>query len=191
MQRFSWGLNLFQAWARATEVETSTFPSVHSPFPASLLLLPFTLFSRRMSDFTPSQKHHILTQYQSRTQGHTFAALAQQYGVKGGRQTIAYWYTQWDGSPASLQHKPGAGRPRLLTRSQTKTLITQPIRNKRRAHEAVHYTDIIHSIQQKSGTMVSIQTVRRYGRKEAEIKQKTTRKRTAAEGKQTQTLRNK
>lgn len=136
-----------------------------------------------MTDFTPSQKHHILTQYQPRTHGHTFAALAQQYGVKGGKPTIHYWYKQWDGSPSSLHRKAVAGRPRLLTRSQTMNIITQPIQNKRRVHAPVLYTDILSSVQEKSGTMISLRSVQRYGKKEAGIKLKTTKKRTAAESK--------
>lgn len=134
-----------------------------------------------MGKFTPSLKHHILTQYQPHSRTHNFAALARLYAVKGGESTIRKWHLQWNRTPASLEHKKGAGRPRKLTRTQANNLIHTPIKNKRRAHRAVHYTDLHSSIKQKLGCDISIRSIRVYGKRDFGIKMKTAQKRTATE----------
>lgn len=134
-----------------------------------------------MTKFNPYTKHHILTQYQPHSRTHSFAALARQYAVEGGESTIRKWYKGWDGTPTSLEHKKGAGRPRLLNTTQVKNLIKQPIRNKRRVHKAVHYTDIHNSINRKLGIDMSIRTVRLYGKRDLGIRFKPTQKKTSVE----------
>lgn len=122
----------------------------------------------------PELKQFILTKYQRNCRGHGFDSLAQQYGIAGGGRTIKDWYDRWDGTVESLKRKPGAGRPRLLSEEEVTQHITTPVRKKNRRSHPVHYTDILRPLQENTGKKVSIQTVRRYGKENAEIKQKRT-----------------
>jgi hypothetical protein len=75
----------------------------------------------------PAQyKHFILTKYRPNCRGNGFEALAKQYGVKGGAAAAAikYWYDRWDGTPTSLERKPGAGRPPILSSKEIQQHIT-------------------------------------------------------------------
>jgi len=137
-----------------------------------------------MTQLTPNQKHNILTIYSLNKNKYTFKSLAHEYNIKGGRDVIARWYHQWNGTPQSLERKKGSGRPNILTSQQVNDYIRTPIRNKNRSSKPVHYTQLLPSIQQKSGTQVSIQTVRRIGHEQLGVKQKRTKKRTAQESKQ-------
>jgi transposase len=138
-----------------------------------------------MQRFTPDLKHHILTQYQPYSREHGFTALAQLYGITGGKQTVQKWHRQWNGTAASLQRKPGSGRPRLLSKTQINNCILTPIRNRRRAHKAAHYTELLPSVQHKTGRSISIRTLRRYGKQAAGLKHKHSKKRTLEESKPT------
>jgi hypothetical protein len=139
-----------------------------------------------MPHLTPNQKHNILTIYSSDKHKYSFPSLADEYKIRGGGRVIRRWYSQWDGTAQSLERKNGSGRPTILTSQQVNDLIRTPIRNKNRSFKPVHYTTLLPSIQQKSGTQVSIQTVRRIGRNELDAKQKRTKKRTARERKHIQ-----
>lgn len=123
-----------------------------------------------MSVFTPQLKHHILTQYQPHSSDRSFAALARLYGVRGGESTIRKWHRKWDGSVASLQRRVGSGRPRVLSTTQVHHYIRMPIRNKRRQHRAVHYPDLLPSLQQKTGRQISLRLLQLYGRRDAGVK---------------------
>jgi hypothetical protein len=68
-----------------------------------------------MSHLTPEFKHDILRQYLPSSHDNSFGALARRYNIKGGKGTIQRWYARWDGTPPSLEQRPGAGRPRLLS----------------------------------------------------------------------------
>src|SRR3954452_12028505 len=96
-------------------------------------------------------KQHILKQYKRNCRGKGFEALAQRYGIQGGERTIRRWYNQWDGTAASLEHKPGAGRPTILSSEEVKQCITTPIRKKNSKAEPVHYTNILGTVQEKTG----------------------------------------
>lgn len=134
-----------------------------------------------MVRFTPDLKHHILTQYTPNTRGHGFLALAGRFGVRGGAKTIQYWYRRWDGTPGSLQRKPGSGRPRVLTRSQVRQYIGTPIRRSNRAHRPVHYNQLQASVQSAAAKPVSLRTIRRYGQQELRAIVKRTKKTTTLE----------
>jgi transposase len=132
----------------------------------------------------PAQyKNFILTRYRPNCRGNGFEALAKQYGVKGGAAAIKYWYDRWDGTPASLVRKPGAGRPPILSSKEVQQHITIPIRKKNRKFKPVHYTDILRPLQEKTGKKVSLRTVRRYGKENGGINSRNTIKRTAHERK--------
>lgn len=134
-----------------------------------------------MSSFTPQLKHHILKHYSAHSRDRSFAALARLYAVPGGKQTVQQWHRRWNGSPASLENKARSGRPRALTRRQVNDYIRTPIKNKRRAHAAVHYPDLLPALRQKIGKQISLRTLQRYGKEELGIKLKHTQRRTASE----------
>lgn len=134
-----------------------------------------------MSSFTPQQKHNILTHYSAHQRGAGFKALARRFAVQGGHKLIREWHARWDGTPVSLEHKGGAGRPRVLSTRQVQQHVRAPILRANQAHTAIHYTDLRASIQRKTGKSPSLRTVQRYGKEEQGAKQKHTKKRTAVE----------
>ena len=136
-----------------------------------------------MSHLTPEFKHDILRQYLPSSHDNSFGALARHYNIKGGKRTIQRWYARWDGTPASLEQRAGAGRPRLLSSAQLRDTIAVPIRNRNRSHHAVHYTKLLPTVRDKTGTTVSLRTIRRYGKEIIRARDKSTRSRTAAESK--------
>jgi transposase len=131
--------------------------------------------------FSAEQKHYILTQYSPRDRSRSFSAVASRFGVPGGKSTVQRWYKQWNGNMESLKHKKGQGRPSILNRNERTRLIIQPILRKNRAHTPVHYSDLLQSVQQKSGKKVALRTIQAYGNKHGGIKQKRTKKKTADE----------
>lgn len=134
-----------------------------------------------MKQLTAEQKHSILTHLQSRGKGVSADAIAAAHGVKGGRSRLHKWLQRWDGTSQSLERKPSSGRPRALTRAQVKRHIKPRILAANRRGEAIHYTTIHSAVQQATGSQVSIQTLRRYGKQELGVKQKRSTKRTASE----------
>jgi len=142
-----------------------------------------------MSHLSPDAKHHILLEYSPHDRTRGFTAIAHRHEIKGGRQTLHNWYQRWDGTAASLLEEKKTGRPRILSRAEVSRHIRAPILAANRSHHAIHYTDILPSLQAKTHTDVSIQTIRRYGKEELGVKQRHTRKRTADESKCTHTYR--
>jgi transposase len=140
-----------------------------------------------MKQFTPQQKHSILLHVRTRREDQSLDDIARLHGVAGGRATLHNWLQRWDGSAASLEHKKGAGRPRALTTRQVYDFIHMPIRNKNRAHTAINYPQLLPSVQQKAGTQIALRTLRRYGKRDAGVKMKHTKKRTVSESECTHT----
>ena len=134
-----------------------------------------------MKQFTPEQKHEILLEYRRHSRTQSFAALAARHGVHGGRQTIENWFSRWNGTPASLQHKPGAGRPHILTPEEVEQHITAPIRELNRAARQVRYTKIADELRASTGKQVSDRTINRIGKDELHGRRTRGRKRTAEE----------
>jgi hypothetical protein len=56
------------------------------------------------------------------------------------------------------------------------------VRAANRQHSAIHYTTLLPLVEAATGVNLSVETLRRYGREEAGLKDKRTKKRTAAEG---------
>jgi len=134
-----------------------------------------------MKQLSGEIKHAILLEYTPRTPGRSFAALATRHDIAGGGEVVRRWHLQWDGTAASLQHKGGAGRPRSLSKAEVSRHVRAPILAANRAHRAVHYTDLVPSIQQKTGKEVSLRSVQRYGKEELGARDKHSKKRTAHE----------
>lgn len=134
-----------------------------------------------MKQPTAQQKHDILIHIQSHDTHCDPVTIANLHGVIVTRQTIWNWQQQWNGTPQSLEHKIGAGRPRLLTTTEVTRYVRQPILAANRSHTAINYTQLLQSIQQKSHKRISIQTLRRVGKEQLNVKFKHTRKRTREE----------
>jgi transposase len=126
----------------------------------------------------PELKQFILNQYRCKRHGSGFDALAQRYEIAGGGKTIQRWYQQWDGTVESLKKKPGAGRPRLLEEAEITQHISIPIKRKNRRSQPIHYTDILRPLQEQTQKKISLRTVQRYGKENAEINSKRTIKKT-------------
>jgi len=155
----------------------------HLHYSSSSHLTLSSLATAIMKHFCAELKQHILTQYASQPSSHSFSSLAAT--IEGGisPSTVRNWYHQWDGTQQSLVHKKGAGRPRLLNKAQVNSYIRTPIRNKNRSHHAASYTQLLPSVQQKTGVDVSLRSLRRYGKRDLHVKMIHTKKRTADESK--------
>lgn len=134
-----------------------------------------------MPQLSANAKHHILLEYTPRSTTHTFAALARRHAVKGGERVIRRWHQLWDGTPASLERRQGSGRARVLNRSQVSRHVRAPILAANRAHRAIHYSELLPAVRQKTGTEVSLRSLQRYGKEELGGRDKQSKKRTADE----------
>jgi len=140
-----------------------------------------------MTHLSAEAKHHILLEYTPHVTTHSFAALAHRHAVRGGERTIRRWHQRWNGTAHSLERKEGSGKARTLTAAEVSRHIRAPILAANRAHRSIHYTELLPEVQRKTGKQISIQSLRRYGKEELAVKQKHTKKRTAAESECTQT----
>jgi hypothetical protein len=134
-----------------------------------------------MKQLTAEQKHEILLHLQHRSQGQSVAEIAALHSVKGGRRTLQNWLQRWDGTPQSLQHRQGSGRPRVLSKTQVKLHVAAPIRNSNRAARVVRYSNLLPQVQAATSTSMSLRTLQRYGHDEAGARQTRGKKRTAEE----------
>lgn len=136
-----------------------------------------------MKQLPPHHKHSILQQYRPHSPTHSFAALAVQAGSGVTAQAVANWDKRWNGTAASLQHRAGAGRPRVLSGVQVARHILPRIRSANRKHQAIHYPDILPAVRSATHTSVSLRSIRRYGKEQLGVKQKRVKIRTARERK--------
>ena len=134
-----------------------------------------------MTKFTPRFKQEVLRQYVAGDHGHSFDALARRFHIPGGRRAVSSWHRQWNGTPLSLERKPGSGRRALLTPTQVARLIVKPIRRCNRNHVAVEYPQLLESVEQELGHPVSLRTLQRYGREEGKVHCESTIPRTPEE----------
>jgi hypothetical protein len=150
--------------------------------PLSSTILFSSCASSVMSQLTPQQKHDILTQYTSRQRGETLAHILSANKVSASRRTVELWRQRWDGTAASLQHKRGAGRPRILTHAQVMRHIAPRIRAKNRSHAPVVYPTLLPSVTAATGKSMSLRTLERYGKKDLDAAPIHGKKRTHEEG---------
>jgi len=134
-----------------------------------------------MQTYTRQHKHSILSHYCAGDRAASFRALARRFAVKGGAAVIQRWHQRWDGTPQSLEHKKGAGRPRALSRREVQQHVRTPILRANRAHKAVHYTKLLSTVQAKTGKQIALRTLQDYGKQELGAKQRRGKKRTAEE----------
>jgi transposase len=133
-----------------------------------------------MQHLSAEAKHHILLEYAPRSTTHSFAALARRHAVRGGARTLQRWHSRWNRTPHSLQEGERAGRPHALSRAQVSRHVRAPILAANRAHRSVRYPQLLDSVREKTGTQVSLRTLRRYGQ-EMGATMKRGKKRTAEE----------
>lgn len=134
-----------------------------------------------MPQLSPEAKHHILLEYAPNDQTRSFAALARRHNIKGGRQVLQNWYSQWNGTVASLNRKLGSGKVRILSRAQVQQHVAKPILAANRAHRAISYPQLLPQVRDRTGKNISLRTLERYGKEDAGAKSKTTTKRIEAE----------
>ena len=91
------------------------------------------------------------------------------------------WYTRWNRTPQSLERKEGSGRERTLNRAQVSRHVRAPLLAANRAHRAVHYTELLPRVREKTGAEVSLRTLQRYGKEELGATMRRGKKRTAEE----------
>ena len=161
--------------------QRESFSEVHKLAASPATFRRSTLPLPRMLTYTPQHKHTILTHYRAGVRGAGFAALARRFAVQGGASAIQRWYQRWDGTPQSLQHKKGAGRPHVLSRREVQQHVRAPILRANREHRAVHYPKLHAALVDKTGKEVSVQTVRRIGHEELGARHRRGKKRTADE----------
>lgn len=140
-----------------------------------------------MSHFSAEAKHYILLEYAPLDTSRSFSALARRHAVKGGERTIRRWHQRWNGTAHSLERKEGSGKARILTAAEVSRHIRAPILAANRKHRAIHYTDLLPEVQRKTGKQISLRSLQQYGKEELGVKQRRSKKRTAAESKCTRT----
>lgn len=134
-----------------------------------------------MKHITAQQKHDILIHVRDRRGGEQPEEIAARHGVAASRRTVYSWLQQWDGTPRSLERKAGSGKQRMLSSRQVQQYVRPLILRANRAHKAVHYSQLLHSVRQKSSTELSLRTLQRYGHDELHGRQTRGKKRTAEE----------
>jgi hypothetical protein len=134
-----------------------------------------------MPHLNAETKHHILLEYAPHDTSRSFAALAARHAVAGGSGTVARWYQRWDGTPASLEEKARTGRPRALSKAEVSRHVRAPILAAKRAHRAIHYTELLPRVQAATGKRPSLRSLQRYGKEELRGRDKQSKKRTADE----------
>jgi transposase-like protein len=139
-----------------------------------------------MKHLSSHHKHSILLEYQPRARDHSFAALARRHGIKGGKQVVMKWHSQWNGTAASLEEQHSPGRPRVLSTQEVQRHVAPRIRAKNRSAQRVHYTDIQPAVEEKTGKSMSPRTLRRYGEEDLAARRTQGKKRTADESEYTQ-----
>ena len=140
-----------------------------------------------MKQLTPQRKHDILVHIRDRGDGKRPEQIAALHGVRVDRKTLWRWRRRWRGTPQSLERRAASGRPRALSAQQVARHVRTPILRANRAHRVVHYTKLLPQVRAATGTEVSLQTLRRYGKEEAGGHVRRGKKRTAEESEYTRT----
>src|SRR5665647_2362227 len=119
-------------------------------------------------------KQRVLEQYQLGVRGYGFKSLAHRFNITGGHQTIADWYSDWDGTEQSLISKPREGRPPILSSIESTNYIDSYVHQRNQQHRSVNYRSVRDRVLSATGKAISIRTVRRIGKEAKDIKWRTT-----------------
>ena len=134
-----------------------------------------------MPHLSPNEKHNILTLYSNKAHNYSFKSLARQFNINGGGRTIQNWYERWNGTPQSLDRKRGSGRAPVLTSAEVNKCIKLPILYRNRNHRPIHYPEVFVNVKEKTKKQISLRTIQRIGKETLGVRNKRTKKRTAAE----------
>jgi IS5 family transposase len=157
--------------------------SMHNFTTHSSFIILFYIYILKMKQYTPQVKHSILTHYTSPANHDTLSTILSLHNISVTRRTVERWKNIWDGSIESLQHKEVKGRPRVLSKAEVRRHVGAPIRNANRSSRIIHYTSLLPQVRAVTSKNISLPTLKRYGKKELEAKQKKGKKRTADESK--------
>ena len=134
-----------------------------------------------MKQISPQLKHSILRHYTSPLNRNSLSTILSLHDVSVSRRAVEKWRERWDGTAASLTHKKGGGRPRILNRNDVYQHITRTIRRKNRSFQKAKYTTIANQVRENTGKSVSDRTIQRIGKEELGAVKTKGRKRTAEE----------
>lgn len=139
---------------------------------------------RSAHNYSPEYKRDVVEYYIQNCSGESFSSTAQKFRIVGGHVTVKRWFDAYDGTLASLAPAFRSGRPRILTDHEVNLIITTPIRRKNRSYQAVKYSDLVPLVEEVTGKIPSLSTIKRYG-KQQENKGKSTIKKRKWEGENT------
>jgi len=134
-----------------------------------------------MKQLSAAVKHSILTHYTSPHNRDTLSRILLLHDVSVSKRAVEKWLRRWNGTEQSLEKRARSGRPRVLSKTQVIRHVLAPIRNANRAGRVVRYTKLLPQVRAATHSSVSVQTLRRYGRKEGGAKQTRGKKRTVEE----------
>ena len=117
----------------------------------------------------------------------SFAHVARTLDIRGGRETVRRWYTQYNPITQQLEQRERGHRKRKLTSAQVEEHIGQYIDRKNQEHAPVTYRDVHAHVNKKLKLDVSYPTISRYGKEELGIKAKRPKELTRHEGTYTYT----
>lgn len=136
-----------------------------------------------MTIYSSHFKQQLLLKHRSNSHRFSFRFLAGFYGGGLAHTTIERWYNRWNGTEESLERREGSGVHRLLSREEAKDTIDTIVRASNRNHDPINYSSIHREVEEKTGSSLSLSTLRRYGHEDAGIRYKRTKIRTEQESK--------
>jgi hypothetical protein len=126
--------------------------------------------------YTSAFKYQVLSQYQPRSRGHGFQALAKQFDIPGGARTVRRWHQSWDGTKKSLQSEPKPGKVSKLSNVQKDRHIRNYILQCNRDGERVTYRMVQSNVKKMTKKNLSLSQIQRIGKKELNISHKKTKR---------------
>ena len=132
------------------------------------------MVKRTYHEYSAGTKQHILQQYKRGVRGCGFQALAKKYGIAGGKRSLQYWYSIWDGSVASLQKNTTSHKRRRLEPGQVQQHIRQYVIDMNEQGDHVNYSDDKEHVERETGSPIAWSTLKRYGYNEARVSCKRT-----------------
>jgi hypothetical protein len=144
---------------------------------------PFNKMPKRTyQEYSAHTKHNILREYKRGVHGCGFQALASKHHIQGGGSAVRYWYSQWDGTVASLDKRTTSHKRRKLNDNEVETHIRGYVQSMNEGGDQVIYKDVKENVEQETGQPIAYSTLARYGYKKAHISYKRTTRTLTTEG---------
>lgn len=137
---------------------------------------------RTYHQYSADTKHHILRQYKRDVRGCGFRALALKHGVPNGARTLEYWYSKWDGTPASLEKQTTSHKRRRLDPQQVQQNIRGYVETMNKQGDQVIYADVKEHVEEETAQPIAYSTLTRYGYNEAHVSYKRTTRTLTTDG---------